>query len=63
MTGDEFNDGSIPVREIREDGLGLMDPSNSPLESFQSLYSSQSSEKDKMILYVPPLEEIRVLQF
>ena len=52
-----------PVKEIREDGLGLVEPSSSPLGSFQSLHSSQSSEKDKMIPYVSPLEEIRVLQF
>ena len=64
MTGDEFTDGSIPVREIRENGLGPMkDPISSPLGSFQSLHRSQSSEKDKMIPYVSPLEEIGVLQF
>ena len=38
-----------------------------PLGSFQSLYSSQSSEEGmkgtKMIPYVPPLKETRVLQF
>ena len=31
--------------------------------SFQSLHSSQSSERDKMISYVPPLEEVNVLWF
>ena len=39
------------------------DPISSPLGSFQLLHSSQSSEKDKTIPYVPPLEEVRVLQF
>ena len=36
MTGDEFTDGSIPVREIRENGLGPMkDPISSPLGSLK----------------------------
>ena len=64
MTGDEFTDGSMPVREVRDKELGSMeDPINSPLGSFQSLHSSQSSEKDKMIPYLPPSEEVRMLQF
>ena len=64
MTCDEFTNGPIPVREIGENGPGSMeDPISSPLGSFQSLHSSQSSEKDEMVPYVPPLEEIRVLQF
>ena len=46
MTGDEFSNGSIPVREVQEDGPGLMDTSSSLLGSFQSWHSSQSSEKD-----------------
>ena len=41
----------------------MEDPIRSLLESFQSLHSSQSSEKDKIIPCVPPLKEIRVLQF
>ena len=36
---------------------------SSPLGNFQSLDSSQSSERDKMIPYVSPLEKVRVLQF
>ena len=64
MTGDEFSDGAQPVREVGECGAILMeDPISSPLGSFQSLHSSQSSEKEKIIPYVPPSEEIRVLQF
>ena len=64
MTCDEFTDGSIPVREVRDKELWPMeDPISSLFGSFQSLHSSQSSEKDKMIPYVPQLEEIRVLQF
>ena len=36
MTGDEFTEGSIPVREVRDNKLGSMDdPIISPLESFQ----------------------------
>ena len=64
MTVDEFTDVSMPVREVRDKELGSMeDPISSLLGSFQSLHSSQSSGKDKMIPYVPPLEEVRVLQF
>ena len=63
MTGDEFNDGSMPVREVGKEGLGLSELSSSLLGSFQALHSSQGSEKDKMISYGPPLEEIKVLQF
>ena len=63
MTGDEFTNGSVPVREVGKEGLGLSELSSSPLGSFQSLYSSKSSEKNKMIPYVPPLEEDRVLEF
>ena len=36
---------------------------SSPLGSFQSLDSSQSSEKDRMITYVSLLYKVRVLQF
>ena len=64
MTDDEYTNGSISVREIGENGLGPMeDPISSLLGSLQSLHSSQSSEKDKIVSYVPPSEEIRVLQF
>ena len=64
MTGDELADGAQPVSEDGESRAILMeDPISSPLGSFQSLHSSQSSEKEKMIPYVPLSEEIRVLQF
>ena len=63
MTGDEFTGGSLPVREVREEGLGLGELSSSPLGSFQSLQSSQSSEKDKMIPDGSPLEKVKILQF
>ena len=64
MTGDEFTNGSISIREIGENGLEPMeDPISSLLGSFQSLHSSHSSEKDKMVPYVPLSEEITVLQF
>ena len=61
MTGDEITDGSSPVREVRKEGVGLGELSSSQLGSFHSLHSSQSSRKDKMIPYVPPLDEVRVL--
>ena len=64
MTDDEFSDMGKPVSEVGESGTILMeDPISSPLGSFQSLHSSKSSEREKMIPYVPPSEEIRVLQF
>ena len=64
MTGDEFTDGSVPVREVRDKEQGPMeDPISSLLGSFPSPHSSQSNEKDKMIPYVPLSEEVRVLQF
>ena len=43
--------------------LGLSELSSSLLGSFQLLHSSQGSEKDRMIPYVPPSEEVKVLQF
>ena len=39
------------------------EPGSSLLGSFQSLNSSQSREKDRMIPYVPPLKEVSILQF
>ena len=64
MTGDELSDRAQPVSEAGESRAILMeDPISSPLESFQTLHSSQSSEKEKMISYVPHSEKIRVLQF
>ena len=56
MTGDEFTNGSMPVREVGKERLGFSELSSSLLGSFQSLHSSQGSEKDKMIPYVAPSE-------
>ena len=63
MTGKEFVRGSIPDREVGKEGSGLNELGSSPLGSFQSLHSSQGSEMDKIIPYVPPSEEVKVLQF
>ena len=62
-TGKQFIRGSTPDGEIERGGSGLSELGSSPLGSFQSLPSSQGSEKDKMITYVPPLREMKVLQF
>ena len=62
-TGDESTNGCMPVREVGKEGSGLSELSGSPLGSFHSLHSSQSSEKDKMIHYAPLSEEVKVLQF
>ena len=56
MTGEECTGESIPEKEMGKEGLGLSKLSSSPLGSFQSLHSSQGSEKDRMIPYIPPLE-------
>ena len=58
-----FAGESIPDREIGKEGSGLSELSSSPLGSFQSLHSSQGSEKDRMKPYIPPSEEVKVLQF
>ena len=63
MTGKELVRGSMPDREVGKEGSGLSEFGSFPLGSFQSLHSSQGSERDKMITYVPPLEEVKVLQF
>ena len=63
MTGEEPLRGSTPDREIERGESGLSELASSPLGSFQSLPSTQGSKKDKMITYVPPLREIKVLQF
>ena len=63
MTGDKFTDEPMPVRKVGKEGSELSKLSCSPLGSFQFLCSSQGSEKNKMIPYVPPLEEDKVLQF
>ena len=62
-TGKELVRVVTPEKEIGKEGLGLSELSSPPLGSFQSLQSSQSCEEDKMISYVPPLEEVKVLQF
>ena len=68
MTGDELPGGSKQVSEVGENEMVPMeDPISSPLGSFQLLHSSQSSEEGmkgtKMISYVPPVKETRMLQF
>ena len=63
MTGKESVRGSTPDREIVRGQSGLSELSSSPLGSFQSLPSSWESEKGKMITYVPPLREMKMLQF
>ena len=63
MTGEKAMKGSTPDRELERGGSGHSELGSSPLGIFQSLPSSQGSEKDKMITYAPPLREMRVLQF
>ena len=63
MTGEEFTNGSMPDRDIGKGRSGLSELSSSLLGSFQLLHSNQGSEKDKMIPYVPPSEEVKMLQF
>ena len=62
MTGKESIRGSMPDREVGKEGSEFSELGNSLLGSFQSLHSSQGSERDKMIPYVPPCEEVKVLQ-
>ena len=63
MTDDEFSNGSKPVSEVGESGTILMEDSiSSPWGSVQSLHSSQNSEREKVIPYVPPSKE-KELQF
>ena len=63
MTDEETVRITTPDREIGKEGLGLSEFGRSPLGSFQLIQSSQSSEIDKMIPYVPPLKEMKILQF
>ena len=63
MTEEGFPRESTPDGEIEKVVSGLREPGSSLLGSFQSLNSSQSSKKDRIIPYVPPLKEVRVLQF
>ena len=63
MTGEGSVRGSTPEKEIGREGSGLSELGSLPFGSFQSLPSSQGSKKDKMITYVPPLAEMKVLKF
>ena len=63
MTGKEITGVMTPSQEKGEKELSLSDLGSSPLGSFQLLQSSQSSEEDKIIPYVPPSGEVRILQF
>ena len=61
MTGKESVRRSTPDREVWKEGSGFSELGSSLLGSFKSLHSSQDNERDKMIPYVPPLEEVKVL--
>ena len=61
MTGEEMVKVVTPIKGKGEEELSLSELGSSPLGNFQSLDSSQSSERDKMIPYVSPLEKVRVL--
>ena len=61
MTDKETVMITTPVKEIGKEGSGLSEFGSSPLVSFQAIQSSQSSEIDKMIPYVPPLGEMKIL--
>ena len=63
VTGEGSPRGSTPDSMIERGGSGLKELGSSLLGSFQLLPSCQGSEKDKMITYVPPLEEMKVLKF
>ena len=62
MTGEEFAKEFMPDREVGKEGSGLSELSSYPFRSL-SLHRSQGSEQDQMIPYVPPLEQVKVLQF
>ena len=63
MTGEETVRITPPDRETGKEGSGLSEFGSSPLGSFQSIQSSENSEIDKMIPSVPPLGEVKILQF
>ena len=63
MTGKEINRVMTLSKEKGEKELSLSELGSSPIGSFQLLQSSQSSEGNKMIPYVPPLDEVRILWF
>ena len=62
MTDEDTVRVMTPDREIGKEGSGLSE-FTSPLGNFQLTQSSKSSEIDKMIPYVPPLGEVKILQF
>ena len=49
------------MTQSKGEELILSELGSSPIGSFQSLLSSHSSEEDKMIPYLPPLGEVRIL--
>ena len=61
MTDEEFVRVTKPDKEMGKEGSGLSELGSSPLGSFQSLPSSQSCKGDKLISYVPPLGEVKIL--
>ena len=61
MTDEESVRIKTPNRKMGKEGSGLGELGSLPLGSFQSIQSSQISEIDKMIPYVPPLEEVKIL--
>ena len=63
MTGEEMVKVVTPCKGKGEEELSLSELGSSPLGSFQSPDSSQSSEKDRMIPYVSPIERVKVLCF
>ena len=63
MTDEEFVRVATPDKEMGREGSGLSELGSSPFGSFQSIPSSQRSEGDKMISYVPPLREVKILWF
>ena len=58
VTGEESVRITTPDREMGKEGSGLSELGSSPLGSFQSI---QSSEIDKMIPYIPPLGDVKIL--
>ena len=44
---------------MEKEGLGFSELGSSSLGRFQSLQSSQSGVRDKIISYVPPLGEVK----
>ena len=61
MTDEETVRITTPDRVIEKEGSGFSEFGCSPLGSFQLIQSSQNSEIDKMIPYVPPLGEVKIL--